>query len=229
MSSGTLLASQSRKIKRKSRYQGTRFALWIKIIHLSGLFAKHAQKFYCLTQRQRWRPRISCLWGGRDDHMETTSHLSRPYRLEIFWNDWGERDDPDDHMETRLKLFGRGFWKNLVYPLMSCFSFSRSGWKCFGGLPLVFKRCWSMCVNFVELLIEASLSRRRYWCLSITTTPEPLSGLEMIMSSLLLMLLRALKSAVSRIRAFLCDVVKCDWTQGGGCQIFFLGIFNKRI
>ena len=84
---GTLLASQCRKIKRKSRYQGTRFALRIKIIHLCGLFAKHAQKFYCLTQRHRWRPRVSCLWGDRDDHMETTSRPSRPDRLEIFWND----------------------------------------------------------------------------------------------------------------------------------------------
>ena len=98
-----LLASQCRKINRKSRYQGTMFALRIKIIHLCGLFAKHAQKFYCLTQRHRWRPRVSCLWGDRDDHMETTNRPSRPDRLEIFWNDWGDRDDPDDHMETRLK------------------------------------------------------------------------------------------------------------------------------
>ena len=37
---GTLLASQRRKIKRKSRYQGTRFALRIKIVHLCSLFAK---------------------------------------------------------------------------------------------------------------------------------------------------------------------------------------------
>ena len=66
---GTLLASQCRKIKRKSKYQGTRFALRIKNIHLCGLFAKHAQKFYCLTQRHRWRPRVSCLWGDRHDHM----------------------------------------------------------------------------------------------------------------------------------------------------------------
>ena len=42
-------------------------------------------------------------WGDRDDHMETTNRPSRPDRLEIFWNDWGDRDDPDDHMETRLK------------------------------------------------------------------------------------------------------------------------------
>ena len=85
---GTLLASQCCKIKRKSRYQGTRFILRIKIIHLCVLFAKHAQKFYCLTQRHRWRPRVSCLWGDRDDHMETTNRPSRPDRLEIFWNDW---------------------------------------------------------------------------------------------------------------------------------------------
>ena len=99
---GTLLASQCRKINRKSRYQGTRFALRIKIIHLCGLLAKHAQKFYCLNQRHRWRPHASCLWGDRDDHIETTNRPSRPDRLEIFWNDWGDRDDPDDHMETRL-------------------------------------------------------------------------------------------------------------------------------
>ena len=43
--------------------------------------------------------------GDRDDHMETTNRPSRPDRLEIFWNDWGDRDDPDDHMETRLKGF----------------------------------------------------------------------------------------------------------------------------
>ena len=41
---GTLLVSQCRKIKRKSRYQVTRFTLRIKIIHLCGLFAKHARK-----------------------------------------------------------------------------------------------------------------------------------------------------------------------------------------
>ena len=102
----TLLASQCRKIKRKSRYQGTRFALRIKIIHLCGLFAKHAQKFYCLTQRHRWRPRVSCLWGDRDDHMETTNRPSRPDHLEIFWNDWGDRDDPDDHPGLNWGNFG---------------------------------------------------------------------------------------------------------------------------
>ena len=99
---GSLLASQCRKIKRKSRYQGTRFGLQIRIIHLCGLFAKHAQKFYCLTQRHHWRPHVSRLWGDRDNHMETTNRPSRPDRLEIFWNDWGDPDDPDDHMETRL-------------------------------------------------------------------------------------------------------------------------------
>ena len=102
---GTLLASQCRKIKRKSRYQGTRFALRIKIIHLCGLFAKHAQKFYCLTQRHRWRPRVSCLWGDRDDHIKTSNRLSPPDRLKIFWNDWSDRDD---HMETRLNDFYTG-------------------------------------------------------------------------------------------------------------------------
>ena len=26
----------------------------------------------------------------------------RPDRLNIFWDDWDDRNDPDDHMETRL-------------------------------------------------------------------------------------------------------------------------------
>ena len=41
--------------------------------------------------------------------METSNRLSRPDRLEIFGNDRDDRDDPDNHMETRLKairLFG---------------------------------------------------------------------------------------------------------------------------
>ena len=36
--------------------------------------------------------------------METSNRLSRPDRLEIFGNDWDDPDDPDDHMETRIKL-----------------------------------------------------------------------------------------------------------------------------
>ena len=59
------------------------------------------------------------------------------------------------------------------------------------------------CVQtFVGSLIEASLSRRRYWFLSITTTPEPLSGLEIIMSSLLLRFSRALSSALGGVGPF---------------------------
>ena len=67
-----------------------------------------AQKFYCLTQRHCWRPRVSCLWGHREDHIKTSNRLSPLDRLEIFWNDWGDRDDPDDHMETRLNEFYTG-------------------------------------------------------------------------------------------------------------------------
>ena len=68
MSSGNSSSFSMPETQIKSRYQGTRFAVRIKIIHLCGLFAKLAQKFYCLTQRHRWRPRVSCLWGDRDDH-----------------------------------------------------------------------------------------------------------------------------------------------------------------
>ena len=35
--------------------------------------------------------------------MEISNRLSRPNRHAIFGNDWDDRDDPDDHMETRLK------------------------------------------------------------------------------------------------------------------------------
>ena len=34
--------------------------------------------------------------------METINRLSRSDRLEIFGNDWDDRDDPDDHMERRI-------------------------------------------------------------------------------------------------------------------------------
>jgi len=51
-----------------------------------GVFAKHTQKFYCQFQRHRRRPRVSCLWGDRDDPIswETTNRPSRPDRLKIF-------------------------------------------------------------------------------------------------------------------------------------------------
>ena len=42
-----------------------------------------------------WEKKKAC--SDWDDHMEISS---RPNRLGIFGNDW---DDPDDHMETRLK------------------------------------------------------------------------------------------------------------------------------
>ena len=32
---------------------------------------------------------------------ETTNRPSRPDRLGIFWNDWGERDDPEDHISGK--------------------------------------------------------------------------------------------------------------------------------
>ena len=97
-----LSTPQNREEKQIARHE--RFAIRLKSIIMFRLLAKHAQKFFCLTLRHRWRPRVSCLWGDRDDYMETTNLLSRPDRLEIFWNDWGDWDDPDDHMETRLNF-----------------------------------------------------------------------------------------------------------------------------
>ena len=37
--------------------------------------------------------------------METSNRLSCPNLLNIFWDDWDNGDDPDDHMETRLYHF----------------------------------------------------------------------------------------------------------------------------
>ena len=34
--------------------------------------------------------------------METTNRPSRPDHLEIFLIDWGDQEDPDDHMEIRF-------------------------------------------------------------------------------------------------------------------------------
>ena len=36
--------------------------------------------------------------------MKTSERTNRPDRLEFFSNDWGDRDDPDDHMETKLNV-----------------------------------------------------------------------------------------------------------------------------
>ena len=55
------------QIKSKSREQGTRFALWLKSIIMFGLFAKHVQKFHCLTQTHLWPHHVSCLWDDKDD------------------------------------------------------------------------------------------------------------------------------------------------------------------
>ena len=46
--------------------------------------------------------RVFFLRGARDDYMKTTYRPSCPDRLQFFWKDWGDRDDPDDHMEIRL-------------------------------------------------------------------------------------------------------------------------------
>ena len=38
--------------------------------------------------------------------MDTTNRLSRPDRLQLFGNDWGDWGGRYDHMETRLKFKG---------------------------------------------------------------------------------------------------------------------------
>ena len=39
--------------------------------------------------------------------METTNRPSHLDRLEIFCNDWNDRNDPGDHIETKLKSCSR--------------------------------------------------------------------------------------------------------------------------
>ena len=63
-----------------------------------GLFATHVQNFRCHTKKHHWRLRVSCLRSDRDDYTETTNRPSRPDRPQM-----GDQDDPDYHMETRLK------------------------------------------------------------------------------------------------------------------------------
>ena len=104
---GTLLASRRRKIERKRRLQGTRFALRKKII-MFGLFSKHVIKFYCLTQRHRWRARVFCLWLRRSRRSYQNYRSSR--------NDCGDRGDPGDHMETRLHFYRRCNLLDQVHP-----------------------------------------------------------------------------------------------------------------
>ena len=88
---GTLLVSQCRKIKRKSRYQVTRFTLRIKIIHLCGLFAKHARKNSIVWPRDiaddpaslafeaietiKWKPPIAPVVRIVSKYFETTGAI----------------------------------------------------------------------------------------------------------------------------------------------------------
>ena len=87
---GTLLACRRRTIKRKRTTARPEVRSPINIHHyVVGLFAKYTQKFYCLNRRHRWRLRVSCRWGDRGDHMETTYSPSRPDRLQNFFETTG--------------------------------------------------------------------------------------------------------------------------------------------
>ena len=68
-----------------------------------SLYRAHLSIFTDLGDRRLKSPALSPAWGDRDDYMETSDRPNRPDRLEMFSNDWGaDRDDPKDHMETRL-------------------------------------------------------------------------------------------------------------------------------
>ena len=61
---------------------------------------QNAQKVYFLTQRHHIRPRVSCL-----EAIETIIwKLPIAPVVLIVSKYWGDRDDPDDHLETRLKV-----------------------------------------------------------------------------------------------------------------------------
>ena len=78
-----------------------------------GLFARHTQKFYCLTQTRRWRPRVSCRLGDRHDYMETTN---RPSRFKNFqddpnnWDDWWFPYNRVDRLSHVTNTKRRKFW-----------------------------------------------------------------------------------------------------------------------
>ena len=76
----------------------------------------------------------------------------------------------------------------------SSYSFWGSGWQCLGGLPLVFGLSGSTTLNLVASFMDASDNKRRYSGLSMTTTPEPLSGFVMTISSRRFNWLMALRS-----------------------------------
>ena len=61
----SFLASRCRKIKRKSRYQGTKVTLRIKIIHLCGLLAKRAKILLSNPETSLTTPRLLPLRRSR--------------------------------------------------------------------------------------------------------------------------------------------------------------------
>ena len=78
-------------------------------------FLRNALKNSIVSPRDIADDPVSWLWFDRDDHMETTNRPSRPDRLEILWNGWGDRYDPDDHMETRLKQIHKFSFKDVIF------------------------------------------------------------------------------------------------------------------
>ena len=56
--------------------------------------------------------------NDRGDYMETTTRFYRAHRPDRFQNffrdDWGDRDDRDDHVETRLN-FSENFVTQIIY------------------------------------------------------------------------------------------------------------------
>ena len=76
--------------------------------------------------------------------METSNRPSRPDRLEIFGNDW---EDPDNHMETRLKQPRRRPQQErhkFAYLTMKNNSFAR------------FARAFLIFVHFADILVLSS-------------------------------------------------------------------------
>ena len=123
----------------------------------------------------------------------------------------------------RAKLFGCGLGQNLMYLLVELFLFLQKWVEMFKRSPSGF---WTVLVNVGKLrrVIDRGLTQKTKVLIFVhyyNTRAFVRSGNDNIIPSF--EVVEGSQQRFRRRRAFLCDIVECDRTQGGGCQVFSLG------
>ena len=137
-----------------------------------GLFAKHAQNSIVWPRDVTYDP--SCLLGDQDDYKETTNCLNH---LEIFLNNWGDWEDTDNHMETRLTQY---FVHALTTPKVRLIWSHLCFFPCFGTKTMPFLECKIVHRHSVTLVYTSGVLQAKHiykadscFCLAVGSTDTP--------------------------------------------------------